>query len=114
MIAFWSAAGLLAGPLVGTGAYWIKSDEGLRSGAAIGAISGLLVGEGAYGLTAIADTTFPAYWWGEAIIGVLLAVWLLRHPPRSPLTALVAGTTGSVTAAMVLVIYSANVFTTLK
>lgn len=44
-------------------------------------MSGVLVGEGLYALTTIADTTYPPYWWGEIVAGLvlLLAVARLRQ-----------------------------------
>ncbi len=37
-----------------------------------GALSGVLIGEGAYGLAYIADTTYPPYWWGQIVVGLVL------------------------------------------
>lgn len=77
MIVFWVAAALLAGPLLGFGAYWVKIESGPRAALGIGAMSGVLVGEGVYGLAYIADTTFPPYWWGEILVG-LSCCWSSR------------------------------------
>ncbi len=43
-------------------------------------MAGVLIGEGVYGLTVIAETTAPAYWWGSIALGVvgLVAAAALR------------------------------------
>ncbi len=49
----------------------------------VGGMSGVLVGEGWYGLAYVADTTYPPYWMGEIVAGVLLtggvAILCWRH-----------------------------------
>jgi len=79
LIVFWVAAGLLIGPLLGLGGYWVKTDSGPRAALGIGAMSGVLVGEGIYGLAYIADTTFPLYWWGEIVAGLALLLVVMLH-----------------------------------
>ncbi|MBC7988835.1 MAG: hypothetical protein H7Y19_04535 [Luteimonas sp.] len=104
MIVFWAAAGLLAGPLLGLGAYWVKTESGPRAALGIGAMSGVLVGEGAYGLAYIADTTFPPYWWGEIVAGlVLLFVVALRRLHAWRIVALSVGVTILVACAFIVV-----------
>jgi hypothetical protein len=80
LIAFWSLASLVAGPVLGLSAYWVKVDSQHLAALGIGVMSGVLIGEGVYGLTYIADTTYPPYWWGEIIVGfVLLAYVAMRR-----------------------------------
>jgi hypothetical protein len=43
----------------------------------VGVVSGVLVGEGIYGLTRIANTTFPPYWWGEILVGLVLLLFVV-------------------------------------
>jgi len=72
MVLFWGGAALLAGPLLGVSAYWVKTRRDVRAAIGVGVVSGVLVGEGIYGLTRIADTTYPPYWWGEIVVGLVL------------------------------------------
>lgn len=71
-VLFWGAAALLAGPLLGLSAFWIKTRRDLLAATGVGAMSGVLIGEGIYGLTQVADTTYPPYWWGEIVVGLIL------------------------------------------
>ena len=71
-VAFWIAAALVAGPVLGLSAYWIKSRRDLLAATGFGVMAGMLIGEGIYGLTQIADTTYPPYWWGEIVVGLIL------------------------------------------
>jgi hypothetical protein len=113
LLLFWGLAAVLVGPLLGAGAHWVKTERGLAAAAGIGAMSGVLVGEGVYGLTVIADTTYPPYWWGQAILGVVLlavtALWRLRGP-RIVAAAVAAG---AITAIAFVVVYSQNLISVL-
>ena len=114
MIVFWVAAGLLIGPLLGLGAYWVKTDSGSRAALGIGAMGGVLVGEGIYGLAYIADTTFPPYWWGEIVAGlVLLLVVVLQRLQEWRVVALAVGVTVLVAGAFV-VVYSQDLLALLS
>lgn len=113
LIAFWGAAALLAGPLVGVGAYWAKWGERLRPGLGVGAMSGVLIGEGLYGLAFIADTTYPPYWWAEIVVGAFLAAWVVSQRPSRLQTAAVALAVGALTAAAFLVVYSQDLIAVL-
>lgn len=70
-VLFWGAAALLAGPLLGISAYWVKTRRDVLAAIGVGVMCGVLVGEGVYGLTRIADTTYPPYWWGEILVGLV-------------------------------------------
>ncbi len=78
-ILFWGAAGLLGGPLLGIGAHWVKTGHDLQAATGVGAVSGVLFGEGIYGLTSIADTTYPPYWWCEILVGLVLLLAVARQ-----------------------------------
>lgn len=82
LVMFWSAAALLAGPLLGLGAQWLRRRPGTRAALGISALCGVLIGEAGYGLLVLAGSTEPAYWWAQAVLGVLLlasaAAWKLR------------------------------------
>lgn len=43
LIVFWGAAGLLAGPLLGLSAYWVKTRRDLLAATGVGAVRGVLV-----------------------------------------------------------------------
>ena len=72
LIAFWGLAAVVAGPVLGLSANWLKTDHGYLAAVGIGVMCGVLIGEGIYGLTYIAETTYPPYWWGEIVVGVVL------------------------------------------
>lgn len=82
LMVFWGAAALLAGPVLGLGAQWLRRRPGTRAALGLSAPCGVLIGEAAYGLLVLAGSTHPLYWWGQAGVGVLLlaagAVWKLR------------------------------------
>ncbi len=69
-------------------------------------MSGVLVGEGVYGLTFIADTTYAPHWWGETVLGTLLAAWVVSRRPNRLQTAMVSLAVGALTAVAFLVVYS--------
>ena len=106
LIVFWGAAALLAGPLLGVGASWVRSRRGPLAALGAGAMSGVLVGEGVYGLAYIADTTYPPYWWGQIAVGLaLLVVVTTRCLPDRRDIALGVGVAG-LTAAAFVAVYS--------
>jgi FtsH-binding integral membrane protein len=76
---FWIVAAVVAGPVLGIGAAWIRGTD-WRLAATLAAI---LVGEGVYGLTTIADSTSPGYWLAQVAVGLaVVAATALRL--RSP------------------------------
>lgn len=72
LVVFWTAAALLAGPLLGLGAQWLRRRPGTRAALGLSVLCGVLLGEAGYGLLVIAETTAPLYWWGQAVVGVVL------------------------------------------
>lgn len=86
LIAFWVLASLVAGPALGLSAYWVRTDRGHLAAVGVGVVSGVLLGEGVYGLTYIADTTYPPYWWSQIIVGVILLGYVAarRLPQPGP------------------------------
>jgi hypothetical protein len=58
------------------------------------------------GITRIADTTYPPYWWAEVIVGVVIGAFALARAPRTSLSAGVGVATAAVTAAAFVVVYS--------
>ena len=71
----WGVIGLVAGPVVGAATFALR---GRPTQAAVGGgfLAALLIGEGIYGLTVVADTTSPVYWWIVIALGAALLVAL--------------------------------------
>jgi hypothetical protein len=71
---FWTLIALVAGPIVGLAAGWVRHRTGVL--AAIGAAvpSAVLIGEGVYGLLYVSDTTSPVYWTGSIVVGAVFVV----------------------------------------
>lgn len=94
LMLFWGLAAVLAGPLLGLSAYWVRSGHRWLAAVGAGGISGVLIGEGIYGLAYIADTTYPPYWWGSIVGGLVLltviAALRLRRPQAIALSAVIA------------------------
>jgi hypothetical protein len=84
LMAFWCLASLLAGPVLGLSAYGVRTDRGYLGAAGIGVMSGILIGEGVYGLSTIADTTYPPYWKGQIVAGVILLGYVVARRLRQP------------------------------
>lgn len=103
LLVFWGSAAVLAGPLLGLGGFWVRTCRGRPGALGVGAMSGVLVGEGVYGLTDVADTTSPPYWWGSIAVGlavlVIIAALRLSGPSER---ALAAGTCTLAAASFVL------------
>ncbi len=113
LIVFWGAAALLAGPLVGICGFWARSGRAPRPAVGVGVMSGVLIGESIYGLTFIAGTTYPPYWWGEVVAGVLLVVWIVSRGPDRLQSATVTVVLAALTAAAFLVVYSQDLIAVL-
>lgn len=74
-VVFWLTAAVLAGPPLGVAGAWTRQGRwwfGASAGPAV--LAGVLIGEPIYALSTIADTTTPAYWWCELIVGVGIVV----------------------------------------
>lgn len=106
LLLFWGAAALVAGPLLGLGAHWGKTGRGLLAAAGAGGISGVLIGEGAYGLRYIADTTYPPYWWGELIAGLVLLALIAGLRLRTPTNIVAAVGLAALSAGAFVLLYS--------
>jgi hypothetical protein len=76
-VAFWCAAAMTVGPALGAAAVGVRRSRGwLRVISAL-VLPLLLIGEGLRSLLAIADTTSPAYWTGEIVLGLVVLGWTL-------------------------------------
>ena len=86
----------MVGPVLGVGAAWVRGSDLPRIAVATGVIAGILVGEGAYGLTVIADTTSPVYWTLQLIVGLGIVLAACIRLRRIALIGLCAGVTAAV------------------
>lgn len=75
----WAIIGLLAGPVIGAATFALRRSP-VQAAVGGGLLSGILIGEGVYGLTVIAATTSPVFWWAAIVAGaaLLVAVAALR------------------------------------
>lgn len=108
VLAFWTIAGLLAGPALGLSAHLVRSGAGRAAALATGIPAGVLIGEGIYGLRVIAATTYPPYWWAQIILGVLLLTVIAATRLRKTSLAVLAIGSTAVIAVAFVAIYSAN------
>ena len=81
---FWGVAAIVVGPVLGVGAAWVRGTDRRRIAAGAAVIAGILVGEGAYGLTVIAGTTSSAHWTLQISVGLGIVIGVsvirLRQP----------------------------------
>jgi hypothetical protein len=70
----WGAVGLLVGPVVGWSTSAAFDVRALLSVLGSSLIAGIAITDAVYGLTVIADTTSPVYWWIAALAGVAFLV----------------------------------------
>lgn len=75
----WAVIGLVAGPVIGAATFALRRSP-MQAAVGGGLLSGILIGEGVYGLTVIAATTSPVFWWVAIAAGtaLLVAVAALR------------------------------------
>lgn len=105
LVAFWGLASLIAGPILGLSAHWVKTDRHHLAAVGAGVMSGVLIGEGVYGLTYIANTTYPPYWWGEIIVGLVFLAYVAARRLRTGRSTAVAVACSVVVAAAFIVVY---------
>ena len=103
---FWAAAALVVGPVVGAGAQWLRQDRPRLAPLAAAVLAGVVVGEGAYGLLVVAESTTPAYWVGQIVLGVAGLAAVCALVLRTPRRIAVAVVGAVVTAAAFVVLYS--------
>ncbi|WP_430645011.1 DUF6518 family protein [Agromyces sp. GXS1127] len=85
----WAIIGAFTGPVIGCAAHALRR-RGMQLALGASVLAGVLVGEGVYGLTVVADTTSPVWWWIEIGTGasVLVASALRVRPWGLALVAL--------------------------
>jgi len=103
---FWTFIALVAGPVVGLAAGWVRHRTGVL--AAIGAAvpSVVLIGEGVYGLLYVSGTTSPVYWTGSVVAGAVFVVAFAIVRLRSWLWGCVSIALTAIGAALFLFLYS--------
>jgi hypothetical protein len=106
-IVFWGAAAIVVGPVLGVAAAWARGNDPRRIAAGVAPLAGILVGEAVHGLTAIASSTYGAFWGGEAVLGIVLVGWVGVRTRSIAATLLCAGLAAVVAVAFV-VAYSAD------
>ena len=75
-----AVVGLLVGPFVGVATSWLRALTSWQPALGTAVLAGIGVGEAGYGLTAVAATTSPVYWWLlGAVAFALLGTMLLRR-----------------------------------
>lgn len=79
----WGVIGLVAGPIIGWSTSAAFSARPLLRKLGSSLIAGVLITDAVYGLTVIADTTSPVYWW---IVGVVGLMFLGRVAVRGKLS----------------------------
>ena len=76
----WIAVGLVAGPVVGWSTSAAFDARRWLNVAGSSLIAGIAITDAVYGLTVVADTTSPVYWWLAGVAGMaFLAVVALRR-----------------------------------
>lgn len=113
LVVFWGAAAAVVGPLLGLGGHWLATRRDAVAGVGAGGMAGILIGEGVYGLTAIADTTYPPYWWASVAAGVFLLVVAVVVRLRRVGPAVVATGTCAIVAAAFVTLYAADLLAAL-
>jgi hypothetical protein len=109
-VAFWCAASLAIGPLVGLATAWLRHRERTMAGIGAGVLGGLLVGEAVHGLTKLSLSTPTLYWHVQLALGIGLTVgWTLwrarRHFLGSVSTLVVSLATCVMVGLCTLVVY---------
>jgi Family of unknown function (DUF6518) len=79
--ALWGTIGLLVGPAVGWAASAAFDARPLLNAVGSSLIAGIAITDSIYGLTVVADSTSPVYWWVAGVAGAMflgLVTWR-RH-----------------------------------
>ncbi len=88
----WAIVGAFAGPVIGCAAHALRR-RGMQLALGTSVLAGVLIGEGIYGLTVVADTTSPAWWWMQVATGaIVLVVGALRVRPWGLVLVALTGT----------------------
>jgi hypothetical protein len=102
----WAVIGLFAGPVIGAATFALRRSP-TEAAVGGGLLAGVLIGEGVYGLTAIAATTSPVFWWAAITVGVALLVAVAALRLRDIRSTAVSGSVAVLTAAIFVGAYLA-------
>jgi hypothetical protein len=102
----WAVIGVLAGPVIGAATFALRRSP-MHAAVGGGLLAGVLIGEGVYGLTAIAATTSPVFWWAAITVGVALLVAVAALRLRDIRSTLVLASVAALTAGVFVVAYLA-------
>jgi len=103
----WTYVAVVAGPLVGLCAAWLHGSAPRLVALAVAVPSAVLVGEGVYGLTQVADSTSPVYWWLQIAGGVAFVAVVSMRMLRTPTLIAAAGALTLAGAALYYAVYTA-------
>jgi len=96
-VEFWCVTSVVAGPLVGLAAGWLRHAGRTAGALGAGVLGGLLAGEAVHGLTALRFSTPADYWHAQFVLGVGLTIgltlWLSRRRPLGNVPVLAASVT---------------------
>jgi hypothetical protein len=84
MSSMWNYIAVIVGPIVGIAAAWLRSPQPWLVAVGAAAPAAVFIGEGYYGLTAIAETTSPVYWWLQIAAGVTIVAVVSLRRLRAP------------------------------
>jgi hypothetical protein len=101
-VEFWFATSVVAGPLVGVAAGWLRYAGRTAGALGAGVLGGLLAGEAVYGLTALKLSSPAGYWYVQFALGAGLAVGLPLRGSRHRWLDSVSAVTVSVAACAVV------------
>jgi hypothetical protein len=97
----WGVIGIVTGPVVGVAAHALRRRP-MEAAVGAGVLAGILIGEGAYGLAVVAETTSPVYWWAVIVLGAALVVAMAVRLRSAVPVALMGFTTAVVAGAFIL------------
>jgi uncharacterized protein DUF6518 len=96
-VEFWCVTSVVAGPLVGLAAGWLRHAGRTAGALGAGVLGGVLAGEAVHGLIALRFSSPAGYWHAQFALGVGLAIgltlWLSRRRPLGNVPVLAASVT---------------------
>jgi Family of unknown function (DUF6518) len=96
-VEFWCVTSVVAGPLVGLAAGWLRHAGRTAGALGAGVLGGVLAGEAVHGLTALRFSSPAGYWHAQFGLGLGLAIgltlWLSRRRPLGNVPVLAASAT---------------------
>jgi hypothetical protein len=78
-VAFWLTAAVAFGPVAGLAGYFLLMRKAPWDALGAGLVAGIVSGEGLVSYLTVRDTTTPAYWIGQMILGLVLVALVGRR-----------------------------------